>query len=225
MDDMIKVNVKKSNDINEIKQDRFISPDPLPQPDASRPKNKKPVLYALLVILVVAGIGYGGYIYYSSQTEKEKNAKAQIETLIADNAKLQKDIEDSRSTNKVTAATISSKLNNIKDAVSSKNTAALEQLMATKVTVLIAASGGVGERTPAQAVKDLDYVINGGTSPWDFGLTTETLTSYRSKSYAQYFPLGAVVGKSSNKYVVSFLFNDEGKITAIFMTNNETTLL
>ena len=93
------------------------------------------------------------------------------------------------------------------------------------VIVLIAASGGVGERTPTQAIKDMEYVTNNATTPWDFNLSADTLGSYRSKAYGQYFPIGSVAVKSANKYVISFLFNDEGKIVAIFMANNEATLL
>lgn len=230
---MIKVNVKNStnngDDSVQIKNDRFITPEPIPQPDAKRPKSKKPLIYLFLALLLVAGIGYGGYWYYSSQTKKEKEARAQIDSLASDKTKPQKELDDAKKdANTSTVAsnqTTNSKLAAIKDAISSKNTAALEQLMANKVMVLIAASGGVGERTPVQAIKDLEYITNNATAPWDFNLSADTLGSYRAKAYGQYFPIGSASGKSANKYVISFLFNDEGKIVAIFMANNEATLL
>lgn len=230
---MIKVNVKNSsnngNNSDQIKNDRFITPEPIPRPDAKRPKSKKPILLFFVVLLSLAGLGYGGYWYYSSQSKKEKEAMAQIESLATDKAKLQQELEatkkDTATTTTATSQTTNSKLATIKDAISSKNTAALEQLMASKVMVLIAASGGVGERTATQAMKDMEYVTNNATTPWDFNLSADTLGSYRAKAYGQYFPIGGVAGKSANKYVISFLFNDEGKIVAIFMANNEATLL
>ncbi len=233
MDDMIKVNVNRSDskndNSNDIKNDRFITPDPIPRPDAKRPKSKKPIFSVLALLLVLGGAGYGGYWYYSAQSKKEKDAKAQIELLATDKAKLQQELDNSKKTSETTTGTTTSptatKLASIKDAISSKNTASLEQLMANKVTVLIAASGGIGDRTPAQAVKDLDYVTSSGTSPWDFNLSADTINGYRAKFYGQYFPIGSITGKSANKYVISFLFNDEGKIIAIFMANSEATLL
>lgn len=233
MDDMIKVNVSKSNSTGnkepEIKNDRFIAPEPIPRPDAKRPKSKKPIFSFLIVLVLLAGLGYGGYWYYSSQSKKEKEAIAQIESLATDKAELQQELEatkkDIATSSTTTSQTTNSKLAIIKDAISSKNTAALEQSMASKVIVLIAASGGVGERTPTQAIKDMEYVTNNATTPWDFNLSADTLGSYRSKAYGQYFPIGSVAGKSANKYVISFLFNDEGKIVAIFMANNEASLL
>lgn len=233
MDDMVKVNVRKSTDqmnTDSKMPDTFVRPEPIPAPSAKKPKNKKPIALILLALVAIGAIGYGGYWYYAMQNKKEKDAKTQIESLSADKQKLEKELSDAKNTDSKTSKTQSSsdqisKLTTVKDAISSKNTAALEALMAPKVTVIIAASEGIGERTPAQAVQDLDYVTGKATNPWDFALSLDTLTKYRSGDYGSYFPIGAFSGKSANKYVVSFLFNDEGKIIAIFMTNSESVLL
>lgn len=105
---------------------------------------------------------------------------------------------------------------NIAAAISSGNTAALQGYMAQKVRVIIAASEGVGDRTPAQAISDLKY-LDSATDPWNFNLNDTTLAQYGAGGYGQYFPAGAVVGRSADDKVVSFTFDAGGKISGIFM--------
>lgn len=112
---------------------------------------------------------------------------------------------------------------NIAASIESQNTAALEGYMASSVNVVIAASEKSGAETATQAVKDLDY-LNSGTSPWDFALSSATLTTYKDGSYSQYFGDRTVVGKSANNYVVSFKVNDSGKIDTVFMAANTDLL-
>src|SRR3989304_1837308 len=81
-------------------------------------------------------------------------------------------------------------LDNIEAAVKSGNYAALEQYMASKVTIIIAASEGLGERTVTQAIEDLKY-INSGTDPWDCDLPADTIDKYQTGDYKQYFPDGS----------------------------------
>lgn len=89
--------------------------------------------------------------------------------------------------------------------------------MASIIKVIIAAAEGIGDRTPTQAISDLKYVEN-ATDPWDFDLPVATLTAYATGDYTQYFPDGALVGKSADNRVISFTFNSSGKISGIFMS-------
>jgi len=69
----------------------------------------------------------------------------------------------------------------------------------------------VTERRPKPLVI-LKYLDN-ATDPWDFALPAATLAAYQTGGYKQYFPTTALVGKSANKYVVSFQFDSNGKIS------------
>src|SRR3990167_2044463 len=181
----------------------------------------KEMLKWLLVILLIVGAAAAGWYYADSQAQKEQDKlNAEITTLKASNTKLKSDLE------KATAEETSTKptqedLDNIEAAVKSGNYAALEQLMASKVIVIIAASEGLGERTPAQAIADLAY-INAGTDPWNCDLEAATIDQYQAGDYKQYFPDGALVCKSANNYIVSFSFNADGDISPIFLSNPDT---
>lgn len=208
------------------------------------PKKKKPVAKVLLIILLIlillAGSAYLGYWYRSNQAKKQadqlnqqiselqqqkkeaEDAKAKLQTEL-DELKATKSTTTTTTTTTGTAPTAAVKAN-IEDAIKSGNTAALEGYMANPVKVVIAASGGVGDKTPAQAVASLSY-IDAGTDPWNFNLPAATLQSYRNGPYGQYFPTNAVVGKSANNYVISFSFNSAGKISTVFMAVNSDLLV
>jgi len=113
--------------------------------------------------------------------------------------------------------------NNIHDAISSKNTAALESYMASSVTVVIAASGKGGTESAAAAVADLDY-LSSATSPWNFSLPTATITNWQAHFYASYFTATSYVGEAASNQVVSFDFDCNGKINKIFMAINSDLL-
>ncbi len=113
-------------------------------------------------------------------------------------------------------------MDNIAAAVKSGNYAALEQQMADKVKVTLAASEGLGDRTPEQAVADMKY-LDAGTDPWNFALDAAALKVYQEGEYKAFFTTSAFVGKSANNYVVSFTFDDSANISGIFMGANLDT--
>jgi hypothetical protein len=192
---------------------------------APKKKSKgKMFLKWLAIVVIIVAAAAGGWYYRDMQAKDDIKAKdAEIAALKANNAKLKSDLEKA-TTEETTTAPSQEDLDNIEAAVKSGNYAALEQLMHDKVTVIIAASEGLGERTPAQAVADLAY-INNGTDPWDCDLPAATIDGYQAGDYKQYFPEGSLVCKSANGYVVSFSFDDsDGKIKTIFLTNSEDVL-
>ncbi|MGI6103619.1 MAG: hypothetical protein ACOYBJ_03290 [Patescibacteria group bacterium] len=105
---------------------------------------------------------------------------------------------------------------NIQAAIESGNTAALESYFAPTVRVILAASGGIGNRTRSEAIGDLAYLFP--AESWDFVLSEATLKTWASGDYAQYFPTGVLVGKSNEGKVVAFTFSDEKTVTGIFMS-------
>lgn len=97
------------------------------------------------------------------------------------------------------------------------NTAYFAQLMAPGVHVVIAASEFAKDRTPAQAVADLDY-FKSATQPWDFNLPESTISAWKTGSYSTYLSSANMFGKAKSGQVVAFTFNTSGKITNIFMS-------
>lgn len=185
----------------------------------------KKILKLLLILILLAAAAAAGW-YYRDMDAKEdaKVASAEIAALKDKNSKLEQDLAAAKAANTAARTPSAETLDDIKAAVQSGNYAALESLMEDKVTVIVAASDGVGERTPAQAVADLAY-LDDGTDPWDFALTAAILDGFRDGDYAKYFPQTALVGKSANNYVVSFSFDNDGeKINTIFMSNTDESL-
>lgn len=110
---------------------------------------------------------------------------------------------------------------NITLAVSTLNTQPLEGYMADSVNVILAATEAYGPQTASQATADVTTFLGTSNSiTWDFDLSEATLNStYRTSGYSQYFPVGALVGKSSDNKVISFIFNSSSKISTIFMAS------
>ncbi len=189
----------------------------LPDPAPRKPK-KSPLKTLLMILLIVALAGGGGAAYWMRDKQAKKQAKSQADQI----ADLQKQLADNQAgeseekTATETEKTATENSDNIAAAISSGNTAALEGYMASKVRVIIAASEGVGDRTPTQAISDLKY-LDDAKDPWDFDLAPVVLSQYQSGGYGLYFPLGAVVGKSADGMVVSFSFDAVGDINGIFM--------
>lgn len=190
----------------------------------------KKILMVLLGLLLLAGSAYGGYWYRDRSAKKDSDEHhSEIEALEKKVEELEAADEtsteatDSEVTAETSVSPTADQLANIEDSISSGNTAALEGRMATSVNVVIAASEGLGARTITQAIGDLDYVIDLNAT-WDFSLSAATLDGYAAGDYAQYFPDGALVGKSSEDKVVSFIFDADAKIKTIFMSVNSDIL-
>lgn len=202
-------------------------PKPLPP---KKPKAKKPLAILLLIVLI-AGAGGGGYWWRDKDAKKAIEQKqSEITALQGQVTGLQEDLTaakaDAAKAKKSEGATGPSQatLDNVEQSISSGNTAALEGYLADKVLVIIAASEGVGTRTPAQAVSDVTDYIKDAKEPWDFSLPAKTIAEYSSGDYAQYFPNGALVGESADSMVISFTFNSSGKVSVIFLAADSALL-
>lgn len=177
----------------------------------------KKMLMLLLALVMLAGAAYGGYWWRDRDAKKVNTANnAEIADL---KNQLSAKSSDKEAEDAVVAPSAET-LADIEAAVTSGNTAALESLMTDPVTVILAASEGLGERTPTEAISDLAYVID-LTATWDFSLPTATLDGYAAGDYAMYFPGTALIGKSSAGKVVSFSFDNSGKIKTVFMSASD----
>lgn len=199
------------------------------QPKPSQKDRKLRLNASALIIVLLIGAGLGAYWWRDQSAkkaiEKQQAETAQIQALLT---KAEQDLaaEKAKSSAAPSATPPPSTAEtdeNIAAAINSGNTAALESYMASTIRVIIAASEGVGDRTPAQAIADLAY-LDSATEPWDFSLPSATLDGYSSGDYAMYFPAGALVGRSEDDKVVAFTFNGAGKIDGIFMAANADLL-
>jgi len=204
-----------------------------PEPVADKPvakvsKSKKgvPLAVFLLVVVLLLGAGAGAFWWHDKQAKDQaKKQGDEIAALLknvqeAATAAANADAPAEEAETKVPTA---EQLANMEDAIKSGNTAALEGYMAATVRVIIAASEGVGDRTPTEAISDLKY-LDSATDPWDFALPAATLSGWGTGDYKLYFPESALVGQSADDMVVSFTFDSDAKISGIFMAMDASSL-
>lgn len=184
-----------------------------------------------VIVILLAAVAYLGWLAWSLNNQngtltKDKNsAQSKVTDLTKQLADAQKASTSTATPCTCTAKAPSQSLkDNIHDAISSKNTAALQGYMASSVKVVIAASGHSATDTPAQAVTELDY-LSSATSPWDFNISAATLTSWKAHFYGQYFSSTSYAGKAASGQVVSFDFDCDGKISQIFMAASDDLLI
>ncbi|HSX27946.1 MAG TPA: hypothetical protein VLF60_00670 [Candidatus Saccharimonadales bacterium] len=182
----------------------------------------------VLIVILLGAVGLLGW-WLKNCRETDKTTDRQKQQLQSQVDTLKKQLDDAKkaavasspsttpTTPAPTCSAVSQSLkDNIKDAISSKNTAALQGYMTSSVKLVIAASEKGSTESAAQAVTDLDYLNNNATAPWDFALTAATTNAYKAGFYGAYFADGTFVGKANNGYVVSFGFTC-GKISTVFM--------
>jgi len=105
---------------------------------------------------------------------------------------------------------------NLRDAISSGNTAAIEGYLADPVIVIIMASECCWEQTPADAVAQLSYVTS-APGPWNFALPAATVAEWRTNFYyGQWFTGDDLVGRAADGTIVSFGI-DGTRVTKILM--------
>ncbi len=120
----------------------------------------------------------------------------------------------------------SSMIGYLSDTLNSQNTAVLAQspTFSNPVFVLAANSGLNQNMTPEDAVNAMSFMFTPlDPNPWDLALPDSVLDSFRSGPYGDYFPVGAIVAKSHDGHVFSFIGHDT-TITTMFMAASEDLL-
>lgn len=194
-------------------------------PVTSAPRRRHSKLWCwlawIVTILLLAAVGFLGWLVMDYRDDKKaleadkRNLQSQVSELEGQLAAAESTESESETTCDGTVADATKDA--IADAVNSGNYAALETYMADAVNSVLAASEKGGNVAPAQAVTDLEY-LSTATGPWDFALDATTLASYAEGDYSDYFGGNEYVGQSSDGYVVSFGFDDCGKIDHIFIS-------
>lgn len=108
----------------------------------------------------------------------------------------------------------------------SQNTAVLSEggTFSNPVFVLAANSDLTQNMTPDEAVNSMQFMLTPlDPNPWDLALPETTLAGYRAGPFGSYFPVGAIVARSHDGHVFSFLGHDQ-TITTMFMAASEDLL-
>lgn len=108
-------------------------------------------------------------------------------------------------------------IDDIEAAIESDNPAGLYDYLADPVHVSFAASDFDADRTPDQAVIDLDYTE--GATGWNWDLDEATLAAFRAGRYAAEFPDDAIIGQSAETYVIAFTVEGPD-IASIFVSKS-----
>lgn len=195
---------------------------------SKRQKLIKRLAITLIVLLLASnGVMLWQILRYRHDKAMLTKDKQSLQSQVND---LKKQLADAKSaaapstTATTCNSTVSTSLKeNIKAAITTMNTAALEGYMADSVNVVFAASEKSGAESPTAAIADLDY-LKSATTPWNFDLPAATIAKYQAGAYKQYFDTGTYVGLSANNYVISFGFTC-GKISSIFVSSSDILVL
>lgn len=187
----------------------------------------KKFFFGVVIVVLLIGTNAGLFMWQQrlvreakQQAQTERQQKEDLEKKITALEAAQEESAAKAAEQTEVAAVSASQLESI---VASKNYAELQSYLADSVLVILAASEGVGQRTPEQVPGDL-AILNTATTPWNFALSSATLTEWRGGDYRQYFPEGVIAGQSTNNYVVAFQLNAEDKITTIFISTDAELL-
>jgi hypothetical protein len=116
--------------------------------------------------------------------------------------------------------------NFISDTLNSQNTAVLSQsgTLSNPVFMTAANSDLSQNMTPDDAVDAMAFMFTpSDPNPWDLALPDSVLAGYRAGPFGAYFPVGAIVARSHDGHVFSFIGHDS-TITTVFMAGSEDLL-
>jgi hypothetical protein len=116
--------------------------------------------------------------------------------------------------------------NFVADALNSQNTAVLSQsgTFSNPIFVIAANSDLSENMSPDDAVGTMEFMFTpGDPHPWDLALSDGVLAGYRAGPFGRYFPVGAIVARSNDGHVFSFLGHDS-TITTMFLAASEDLL-
>jgi len=205
--------------------------DPAPEHRAARRLGPLPVwLWIVLVVvavllLVILGValfaGGGAPSAAGSPTPTESTSSTPSDTPSATPS------PSPTASSAADQGTFDSDLPNfISDTLNSQNTAVLAQsgTFSNPIFVIAANADGAGNMTPEDAVNSMQFMFTPeDPNPWDLALSDSVLAGYRAGPFGQYFPVGAIVARSHDGHVFSFIGHDS-TITTMFMAASEDML-
>ena len=191
-----------------------------------------PVLAILIIVILLFLAGLGGYMLRDSMAkdvERQKNNQIANDQKTINSLQSQINIESSpvldiSSPCSPAVRPTETIISNIESAITSGNTAALASYMTSTVNVVMTDSSAGGMQTPTEAVATISNFITNDNKSWayNFALPNGTLNAYSQGVNSQYFPDTALIGRAPNDKVISFLFDCNGNISSVFMSDTES---
>jgi len=232
--------IKEEQVIKPTEYEPPVKPIEYEKPIKPAKKSGGKIILHIFFILILGGVSAAGAYWWRDKTANE--AKTEQSASIASLEATKLSLEEQLATEKAKTADTTviadettciarspntETLANIKASITSGNTAALEGYMAASVNVILAATEGIGPSTPASAVSSISNFISDDITAWDydFALPATTIDAYGSEGYEQYFLADSVVGRATNKKVISFSFDCNAKISTVFMAADEGLLI
>ncbi len=94
----------------------------------------------------------------------------------------------------------------------------ITSLLGENTTVVVAGSS-TSQQTRQQVLDSLGY-LNSSTGGWNWNLTANQLQQLQQGNNAQYFGDNAIVGQSTDGYIVAIVINENGQVDSVFMSPN-----
>jgi len=247
--DVIQATSTQPVDIRTIEPDKITVPEPeKPEepnkdiPLAQEDKKEKPakksfvkrILVVFIVIVLMLGSAALAYwwrdkeatVYEKTQAENAQSLQREVDSLNTNLAELTEansnNIADSSTCPSV--APTDSIIENIKAAISTANTAALQGYLADNIDVTMINSQSASSSSSDGVILSLSNFLADSSLPWDFDLLDSVLATYKASDYGQYFEEATVIGKSANGKIVAITFDCNSKISKILLLTSEDSL-
>lgn len=191
--------------------------------------NKKVIIFSILIVVSLAIIGGGVYLWRNSLT-KTDNSKGMGQPK-PDSDKVT-DVASSVVTTVSNLTTCdpvspgSEAVDSIQNSISAGDGSAIQGYLGDNVMSVLAASEAAGLHSAFEAMGIIASFISGTEGTWNFALGASELSSYgHSTYYGQYFGGASIVGISaSTGKMISLSFNCDSKISTVFMVNSIDTV-
>lgn len=177
----------------------------------------KSFFIGIVATLIVILIAIGGYLLGKGTSDRAGVLPSPIPTI--DTSLNAPDAFEPLST--PTPQIISTNQDNIEASIVSRNYAALEGAMVNPISVRLEASECCEPMTPENAVEQLAY-LDTAEGTWDFN--KEEIISDLAASFPENYS-NAIVGISSDNYLVAFQLNENNQIIKISLAVDYNLLL
>lgn len=116
--------------------------------------------------------------------------------------------------------------NHIKTIINSGNISILPSYLAGNVSIFEVELGLIQNYNPSTAADRVARFTYNNSSYWDynFSLSSDILTTYRTGQFCKYFPSTALIGRSGDGRVLSFAFDCNNKISVILAATSENSI-
>lgn len=183
-----------------------------------------PLYWAILVLIVVIVTNLATYfivtLIYNKRLSDAASKSKDLQTKLSqaeekNNQLIGKNSKNPGSSNSAVTDETRKKIQAIID---SKKYQDITALLGENTTVVVAGSS-TSQQTRQQVLDSLGY-LNSSTGGWNWNLTANQLQQLQQGNNAQYFGNDAIIGQSSDGYIVAIVVDENGQVSSVFMSPN-----